>query len=176
MLLNASSLAMGCVSLWEMELSVTASFHTFPSHSWDSTLLASCFCLLSMAPVPRTITPFMPYRTFLFCCLLHFLFASAKKLLFSQRLCQYPSLELPDCFTSQQLCIAWSSSFLPWGSWQGWSVTLSLYPRHGVHRFPWKNALFLLDCQEEYRLKYVQNTCSWGKGLMVKRSVWVRGK
>lgn len=107
MLLNASSLAMGCVSLWEMELSVTASFHTFPSHSWDSTLLASCFCLLSMAPVPRTITPFMPYSTFLFCCLLHFLFASAKKLLFSQRFCQYPSLELPDCFTSQQLCTAW---------------------------------------------------------------------
>lgn len=34
-----------------------------------------------------------------------------------------------------------------------------------------KKSLFLLDGQEANRLKYVQNTYSWGKGLMVKRSV-----
>lgn len=47
-----------------MELSVTASFHILPSHSWGSPLLASCFYLLSVAPVPRTIMPFTPSSTF----------------------------------------------------------------------------------------------------------------
>lgn len=60
------------VSAYERWSSATASFHTLPSHSRDSPLLASCFCLLSMAPVPRTIMPFLPSSTFLFCFLLHF--------------------------------------------------------------------------------------------------------
>lgn len=130
------------VSLWEMELPVTASFHTLPSHSWDSPLLASCICLLSMAPEPRTVMPFVPSSTFLVCFPLYFLFASAKKLLFNQRVCLCPSLELPDSFTPQQLYFSWSSSFLPQGLWHGWFVTFSLYPRRDEHWFPWKKIPF----------------------------------